>query len=202
MSEHEVRSRLEPYHQCLIDSVLTGWGRWTSEFAPRLPLRSRRTRPVVVHDLILEHATARLEDMPGVTVIRRRGRCLISLGGDLLLRFKQLDADFQPRNYPTLTSLQFDAQEPLRLPGIPDACRVTIGYTPNEFGFEISGIYVTMTGPKPWRYDLLESHQGTALPLPHIGKAATSKPVAPNRRRVSVKSGETNHGERATSRTK
>jgi len=201
MNEDEARSRLERYHPLLIDCVLVGCNRWTEEFAPMLPLRSRRTRPVVVHDLIMERACATLEDAPGVTIIRRRGRCLINLGGDLLLRFKQLNADFQPRNYPTPTAIKFNNQKPLGLPGIPDLCRVTIGYTLNTFGLEVSGIFVLMTGPRAWRYELLESHKNTVLTLPHTGTPPASR-QAHVRRRVSVKSGETDHGKRAAPRKK
>lgn len=172
ISQGEAKPRLEPHHDAIIGCVKAGWDKWILHVAPQLPLPDRRTRPTIVHNFITDEARRRFCDVPGVSVIQAQGRFLVSIDNKFIIYFKQLDRTLRTRNYPTDTAVKFDAQEPIRLPGIPDICRITIGYIPSDITQSISAIYVSLLRGKTvqWSYELIETHRGELLTFPQIAK--------------------------------
>lgn len=170
ISEVEARNRLKPHHGPLAASIDSAWARWDRGLSVHFPMPSRRTRPTILHDLIIDECRQRLGNAAGINIVSSQGRDLIVIDNVLLIHFKQLNRKLQSRNYPTDMAERFYAQEPLLLPNVPDVCRVTIGYIPSTATNSISAIYALLQVRKTiaWSYEIKDTHKGTLLTFPQL----------------------------------
>jgi len=184
MTEREARSLLEPIHHVLSSCPRRAFSKYMAKVRPTTPLPTRRMRANVVHNYMVDEARLMLGADPNITFIEKQNRSLISVHNKALLRFKKLDQEMRPRNYPTSEALAFDAQ--LGLPGVPDLARLTIGYALNRDEADIDGVYVLLTTDRKvqWMYSLDEAQATfTPLTLPLVPAAN----AAPQRSRIRPK---------------
>lgn len=115
-------------------ATLNAWDRYRARFAPIMAKPPARLRATAMHALMVEE----MEKLFAGEVIYRAGRALICSVPGLVLQCKKLNDRGVPQNYPTPTALRFARQ--LKIPGIPQGTRLTVGYILNSIGSDIAEI--------------------------------------------------------------
>lgn len=155
ISLDEAKSVLSPYESDFSWCVTQAWQRWQTEHAPRVPLAFPRGRANMMYELMIDEARKRFEGAKGLVFFEQYGRLLLNVRDRVLIRFKKLDDTLRTHNYPTLFSLQFDAQADL--PGMVSKLpRITVGYRLNYLQTDIENPLVVFSVGKrtKWFYEL------------------------------------------------
>ena len=131
ISDDDLFARLEPYHERLSAILWTAWKR-------SLALRNHetlihvRTNRNVMYDFIAQEVRALFENVENVELIEEHEQILVVFTDaepPILLRFKHLDDEYFPRNYPTARAERLAGW--LTMPGLPRV-RLYIGYLLDE----------------------------------------------------------------------
>lgn len=172
LSEAEAPAVLGPYAGGLRACVLEAFGHYTTSVIPVIPaLATRTTRANLLHDLILDRMRTRWPDLMHTA----RRRCFLRVSPQVLLQVKKLNADRLPSNYPTRQALQFAAQRPLQ--GFPASTRLTLGYSLNHWGTEVTDVTVLCQVSwtyASWYYDLMDD-AAPIKQLPLLPQAGTTR---------------------------
>jgi hypothetical protein len=177
ISRQRAEKVLAPHHEKLRSCVQQGWNRYLGRHMSDLPKVSRRGRANLVNELVIDEVRKAFD---GFRIVETNGRFLLCIE-PLVIRFKKLGPGLRTANYPTQQALAFDRQQ--RIPGIPSATRITVGYGINRLGTELDEIAVVCArGAKTiWSYSLLDNAAVLPLVAPSVPRQATA------RRRVRAK---------------
>ncbi len=164
------------------------WERWKQSPDPRL---SPSTRASLIHDWMLDTARREFAGVPGSEFvdIESKGLVLLSLDGQLLVRFKKFDDMRRPRNYPTAHARQYDQQ--MSLPEIPKATRVYCGYRLNRFQTDLRDVSIScMRGTRvEWNIEIEQAEQSVIrLPQPDSGSNGEARRPRVRIRRSEIQS--------------
>jgi hypothetical protein len=166
--ESEAKDILEPHHDALYRCVSMAHEGWRQKGSTMVSRPSASFRAHTMQELMVDEARQRFGDVHGVEIHDRNGaeRFLLSFGGKLLVQFKKLDSDFRTHNYPTKRSVMFNSQA--TLPGIPNGCRVSVGYQLDATATALETVAVVCQGPyiPPWWYELGEDAPSMAMLAP------------------------------------
>lgn len=178
----EAQNLLAPYHPRLLQCFDEGWKRYDDTIPRRLPLISSRGQANAYHEFLVEEVRTRLGGLEGILIDESKdNRFLVYVQQQLLLRFKKLDRKLRTSNYPTPTSVAFDAQEEIE--GLPECCRLTVGYQFDRMRRGLKSVYVLYAkGREPlWHYDLRDPslHQVMELPLERREKGREADVAVP-----------------------
>ncbi len=156
-SKDAAKESLAEYEERLYGCVSRAVRRWFIEIAPRIATASKRLRASAICDLIGEEVRKEFDDEDGMRLFVKYERILVSIAGELVIRFKKLDRRFRTANYPTQTALQFDnAQPPLPLGIVPPGERITIGYKLDRAEIQLESVWVLQQrdGGIEWLYPI------------------------------------------------
>lgn len=138
ISKVEAEDILAPFTSSLRACILDAW-----EQALTVPFRHHfesRTKSGIVRDLIVAKIKERFASIPGVTPIQTKHHFFLKIG-KLLIRFKKLNLNRLPQNYPTKQAVALEAQE-LELPGIEGAVYLNAGYSTDATGTKILSAFL------------------------------------------------------------
>ena len=139
LSRDQALEVLTPHAERLYRIGAVPWERWQSEY-PNQVLHTPRTRANVLYDLMVNQARTEFRGIRGTEIVDPpNGVVLLDIDQRVLIRFKKLDDESLPRNYPTDAAKDWDIGEDL--PGIPSSPqRLTLGYRLNrlQLRFEMS----------------------------------------------------------------
>jgi hypothetical protein len=123
----------------------------------------QRTKSGIVRDLIVANIKEKFVSMPGVTLIQTRHHFFLKVE-QLLIRFKKLNPNRLPQNYPTKRAVALESQE-LELPGIDGAVFLNAGYRTDISGTKITSAFLTCQRRKvnDWELPLGGADHGIAV---------------------------------------
>lgn len=123
-TEQQAAVLLQPLAATLCDDVVRpAW----ADFLAERRIRSSRTRAMIVHDYMVEHAGVHLPQFGSVQTTGSGGIPMWVVGGAIAIRFKKHDRELNTANI--LTDHQADLQAQHALPGFPPAITyLTVGY--------------------------------------------------------------------------
>jgi hypothetical protein len=157
---------LEPYVRRLRECVRTAIGTFQADFGPRLYKMALGTQASLIRDYIVDEIKREFDGEPGVSHKTSHGLFLLNIDNRYLLRFKKFDRRLRTRNIPTQLSLDFLLQQPLSLPGMPDAAtHLNVGYKPG-MTLATSTIWITRPdgGMLDWSWEITEPAQPIPFP--------------------------------------
>ena len=157
----------EPFREAWLEAHQYAWRLWMSQVTENpefvKPLTSS-DRYVILHRHITDQAARRLDGhlvtADGCDFFAQR------IGNRTLVRFKHLDSDLRPQNYPTDQQKHLDQQEyterlveQLSLNPVEEPPTVvTVGYTLTPGEDELSRVVIICRNPKlQWCIDLLDT---------------------------------------------
>jgi hypothetical protein len=164
LTPDEAQALTSPLHQIWVEAHLDSFSKWKKRltddpefFAPL----SKRTRHNALHDLVISAIAREIHGRSTVTEILQFFAVVFS--GQALVRFKHLDEELKPRNYPTEQQRNIGNQEftegmieHLAFEGIEAPMTVlTVGYTLTLAEDEIASVVVVCRNPElVYSYDL------------------------------------------------
>ena len=163
LSKEYAEPILNPYLPSLLSCILDGW-----DSAQQLPDRHKLesgTKSGIVRDFIVDNVKEVFGSTPEVTPIQIKDYFFLRIDR-FHIRFKKLDYNRLPRNYPTKQATALEKQL-LELPDVNDQIYLNAGYITNEFETKVLGAYVTCQIGKvnQWEIALGGVENGfTALP--------------------------------------
>jgi hypothetical protein len=169
--ENVVRSVLAPYETRLFQAVHGAWNEWKAlELGGRL-LFPARSRACIVHDFIVQRASAAFSGDPAVRVILRDETAKFVFADQVLLRFKKADDSGLGSNIETQSILSFVEQQQ-ELPGIPNVHKVETVYILNKLSTQVERVVmVARDGDvRLWDYVIAPSTTADIVTLPLVGK--------------------------------
>lgn len=142
---------------------------------PNQALHTPRTRANILYDLMVNQARVEFRGIRGAAIVDPpSGVVLLDIEQRAIIRFKKLDDDSLPRNYPTTAAKDWDMGEDL--PGIPSSPqRLTLGYRLNRLQTAIQSVLVSNTLAGRLLYDIIldEPDEGIIV-LPDSGSGSPS----------------------------
>jgi hypothetical protein len=192
LSRDQALEVLTPHAERLYRIGTTPFASWQSEY-PNLALHTPRTRANVLYDLMVNQARIEFRGIRGTAIIDPpSGVVLLDIDQQVLIRFKKLDDDSLPRNYPTLAAKDWDIGEDL--PGIPSSPqRLSLGYRLNRLQTTVKDVMVSNTLAGRLLYDIIldEPDEGIiVLPDNGSGSPPSSNPAQRVHRRVRIRGSE------------
>jgi hypothetical protein len=188
LSRSQVIEIIDPHMERLFNIGAIPLERWKSDEYPNRALHIPRTRANVLYDLMVIQARIEFRGIRGAVMIDTRdGVTLLEIDQKILLRFKKLDDDSLPSNYPTVRARDYDMGEDL--PGIPSSPqRLTLGYRLNQLQTEIKDVLISNSMGGRLLYDIiLEEPKGGITIVPEPSSNPNS---APKRRRIIIRPSE------------
>lgn len=146
---------------------------------PNQAIHTPRTRANILYDLMVNQARIEFRGIRGAQIIDPpSGVVLLEIDGRVVIRFKKLDDDSLPRNYPTEAAKNWDTGEDL--PGIPSSPqRLALGYRFNRLQTAIRDVLISNTLAGRLLYDIiLDEPDDGIMVLPDSGSGSP----APNNR--------------------
>jgi hypothetical protein len=182
ISLNEAELLVGPIRDLLVQAHLDSWDVWAKRVSddPEFvkPLKEAE-RYAILHRHIIDHVSRYIGVHGRVT--ERLQFFGVAVGDKILLRFKHVDAELQPRRYPTEQQVNLSAQEftnemieILSLDGVTAPLTVlTVGYTLTPAEDAISRVSVICHEPKlVYSFDLYNSQGGIndveVTPLPGV----------------------------------
>jgi hypothetical protein len=148
---------LGPYHDDLARMIYEAWAVWKEKLSKEFANPHKRTIRTNVFNLIVERAKTVFgaREHEGIRVLEEHESILVCFGDEVAVRFKKLDEDLRPSNYPTPRQMELGMQMPLA--GVPDCNRITVGYVPDTLEESIQ-VFVALSNGKQrvWEYSLAE----------------------------------------------
>lgn len=150
VSKAEAENILAPIMSPLRSCILEAW-----EQSLNLPFRHNfesRTKSGIVRDMIVAKVKERFDSFPGVTPIQTKHHFFLRVE-NFLIRFKKLNLNRLPQNYPTKQAVALEAQE-LELPGMGNTIYLNAGYSADETGTRIISMFLTCQRNKSNEWEL------------------------------------------------
>jgi len=135
---------------------------------------------------MVDEARREFRGVRGVEVLDPpSGVTLLVIGDKVCIRFKKLDEEGLPRNYPTASARDWENGEDL--PGIPSALqRLSLGYRLNQLQTSVKDVLISNTQAGRLLYDIIleEPSDGVILFEGNKGNSGSgsSQPQKPQRR--------------------
>lgn len=130
---------LRPLHDDLRSSFARYWGEDYSD-AVRAE-HSARTTANIIYDHAENLLRHRQEEIPGLTVLKKRGLTLANHRDKAVVRLKKVNPEGHHANYPTAQQRDFDEQ--ITFPEFPDeAFRLVAGYQPDSTGTYVERVMI------------------------------------------------------------
>lgn len=139
ISKPEAEIVLAPIIPSLRSCILDAWDQ-----SLNLPLRhtfESRTKSGIVRDLIVAKIKERFDSSQWATPIQTKHHFFLK-AGHLLIRFKKLNLNRLPQNYPTKQAVALEAQE-LELPGMSNTVYLNAGYSTDMTATRITSVFLT-----------------------------------------------------------
>lgn len=128
------------------NSIVEGWDAWLALPARQRAATTSGTRAGLVHDLIVDAASRRLET---AHIMNRAGLRIFIFSGVIGVRFKKFDDDLGTRNQPTKQVEMFRGQQ--QLGGVPANHYLDAGYILDDSELAIAGVHlVCPNGERPY----------------------------------------------------
>lgn len=158
---------------------------------------SPRTAASICHDHIINGIKEEFEGEPGVRFQTKRNLFLMIIGEKVVLRFKKFNNKLLSRNINTNQTILFNYQHSeslvqLEFDGMPPHGLLHVGYTVNDLGTALDGVYITYRygNNNIWVWNLRDVDQGTVVELPVQEEFKTTR-----KRKISAKRTDKNAGE-------
>ncbi len=175
---------VEPHKERLFRIGASPFAKLQAEY-PNLAIHSDRTCANIMYDLMVDYARiefrgvrdTRIVDLPyGVT--------LLEIDDQILIRFKKLDEESLPRNYPTERNRDYYLGEDL--PGIPSSPqRLTLGYRLNRFRTQVQDVLISNVLAGRLLYDIiLDEPDDGIIVMPDSNPNAPDLPKPQRRVRI------------------
>jgi hypothetical protein len=160
----EVIQIIEPFLDPLYRIGAMPFERYQAEY-PNKPLHSSRTRACIMYDLMVDQARQEFLGVRDTEIIDRpNGVTLLQVSERICVRFKKLDEDGLPSNYPTAAARNWEKGEDL--PGIPSALqRLCLGYRLNRLQTRVEDVLISNTLAGRLLYDIILEEPAEGLLL-------------------------------------
>lgn len=154
LAKDEVIAAIDPILESLYRIGAMPFSRYQAEY-PNLELHSSRTRANILYDLMVDQARREFRGVRNTELIDPpSGVVLLAIEDRVCLRFKKLDDDGLPSNYPTLAARDWENGEDL--PGIPSSLqRLSIGYRLNKLQTAVRDVLISNTLAGRLLYDIV-----------------------------------------------
>ena len=155
LTSEEARGILDPYMQPIAECVFVGYDvllDWRDKYLEHYLQFSPTTCAGIVHDAMVARAAEVFRGMrPDVAVIEALGSKVITFYDRVVIRFKKLSANLEPRNARTKQQEEF-SQHTLW----PDLTNLTAGYRLDPTGQEIRDVQIVCwyCSEKLWNIEL------------------------------------------------
>ena len=161
ISKTDAEIILAPIIPALRSCILGAWDQSLS-----LPFRhtfESRTKSGIVRDMIVAKIKESFDSFPGVTPIQTKHHFFLGVQ-NLLIRFKKLNLNRLPQNYPTKQAVALEAQE-LELPGMGNTVYLNAGYRTDVTATKITSVFLTCQRNKAndWELPLGGMEHGLAV---------------------------------------
>lgn len=188
ISKKAAQRTLSAFHEILFECLRAGIVAWRSTRSAFGAKGVSTLRANAIHVAACNEARARFEGVEGARVRGDGGRFLIEFDGDapLVVHFKKMSEELLSSTYPTAAARAFRGQ--MRLPGLPDLPRVTVGYVLPKAEGEVDDldfeVHVALQDERrvSWSYELDASQASGIVPISPIAPAA-----GPTTKRVRIK---------------
>lgn len=187
-SEDEVRAALEPYHDRIRSTVLSGFSEWQSVAKCRTtkgfgPVLYPRTITNYVFDAIARNAMTAFGSDSTVRILDEAQTVKFCFGEVVIGRFKKGDDDHLGQNIPTQAVMDFVCAQQ-SLPGLPPAAaKVEFIWTLDVLGTRVETVLVVARDRERllWSYEIEPKEPATGvIPLPAPVEPDDDRPlVAP-----------------------
>ena len=169
--EDAVRSTLAPYEAKLLQAVHGAWDDWKALGLGGRLLFPARSRACLVHDFIVQRASAAFSGDSAVRVIRRDETAKFVFADRVLLRFKKADDSGLGSNIETQAILNFVEQQQ-ELPGIPNVHKVEAVYVLNTLSTQIERVVIVARDGdvRLWDYVIAPTTTADIVTLPLVVK--------------------------------
>jgi len=147
ITKDEAQKLLEPWYPVFWHSVNAGFQRHYETHANELHIVQPRTKSSYVNDFIVDGLRQGIRDASTVWE-ERHGQRRLWIKGKVCIRVKKLNRRFQPSNIPTQATFEFLNQFPLeipaqlKLPDMPSATNLFLGYRVTATQTAIQGVYI------------------------------------------------------------
>jgi hypothetical protein len=145
LNKHEAEKLekfLRPFYGPIHEAILGGFRNRLTRYSEELLNHTARTRACLTNDLIVVEFIKKELKPLGIRIIKRHGRILFDIQGQVLLHFKKLDRFLQSSNLQTEFAYAFIRQ--FDLPGIPSTLpRLIAGYIPSPDWTGILSVHIT-----------------------------------------------------------
>lgn len=163
---------LTPHAERLYRTGALPFGIYQRDY-PNQTLHTPRTRANILYDLMVNQARIEFRGIRGTEIIDPpSGIVLLEIDGRVVIRFKKLDDESLPRNYPTAAAKDWDIGEDL--PGIPSSPqRLMLGYRLNRLQTGVRDVLIANTLAGRLLYDIIldEPDEGIIV-LPESGSGS------------------------------
>ena len=154
LSRNQVIQIIEPHLDSLYRIGAVPFQRYQAEY-PNREIHLPRTRACILWDLMVTQARLEFRGIRGTQILDPpSGITLLILEDQIAVRFKKLDEDSLPRNYPTEAAKDWHRGEDL--PGIPSSLqRLSMGYRLNRLQAAVENVLISNTLAGRLLYDII-----------------------------------------------
>ena len=164
LSRDEVIAAIGSFLEPLYRVGATPLKRYQGEY-PNRDLHSNRTRANILYDLMVDQARREFRGIRDAELIEPpSGVTLLTIRDKVCIRFKKLDDDGLPSNYPTPAAKDWENGEDL--PGIPSSLqRLSLGYRLNKLQTAVRDVLISNSLAGRLLYDIIleEPNDGVIL---------------------------------------
>jgi hypothetical protein len=189
LSRSQVIDVIDPHKERLFKIGAIPFERWQTEY-PNFAVHTARTRANALYDLMVQQARIEFRGIRGSVIIDTRdGVTLLEIDEKVLIRFKKLDDDSLPRNFPTERAKDYDMGE--ELPGIPSSPqRLSLGYRLNRLQTEVKDVLISNSLGGRLLYDIILEEPKEGIAIVPQSPSAPDSGAATKRRRIIIRPSE------------
>ena len=139
MMKEAAEKVLSPYVPILLSCIVDAWDQ-----SLRVQFRHTyepRTKSGIVRDLIVANVKEKFSSVPGAKIVQIKNLFFLGIG-KYLIRFKKLDTNRLPSNYPTPQAVAIEKQQ-LEIPETDGRVFLNAGYMVDAIGTRIISAFLT-----------------------------------------------------------